>query len=215
MLSEEQIKSIKIQLFKGLEKVPKEQADAIIKQVNSMNNVQLEEFLIQNKLISSEGPKEGQTTKKSNPCVYCSLAEKQIESFAIYEDKDYLAALEINPFSEGHIILIPKKHLKSTKSISSKAFTLANRIGKHLVKQLKASSFQINSEAPMNHALINIIPIYKTPLTYERKPSKKEELQKLAIKIGELKRITHKPKQEKQEKTLINQIALPKLTRFP
>lgn len=178
-LTNEQAKSIKEQLLKQANSLPEEQKEQIKSYITSMNNEQLEEFLKKNQMTAQKGAAKG------NGCIFCSVANKQIEAFAIYEDKDYLAVLEIKPFSRGHAILIPKKHVKDTKSLKAKAFSIANKIGKHLVKRMDAESFQINTAAEMNHAIIDIIPIYKgVPLNYERKPIEKKSLQELAIKIG-------------------------------
>jgi histidine triad (HIT) family protein len=193
-LTDEQAKGIKQQLLKQAESFPEDKREQVKEYINSMNNQQLEEFLIKNKMMSesgemSDGEEETKEEKGKPQCVMCLISGKKIESLAIYEDKDYLAALEINPFSKGHIILIPKKHLTETKLLKSKAFTIANRIGKHLVSKLKAENFQITSSDELKHAIINIIPKYKDQkITFERKPAKKEELNDLAMKIGKIEK---------------------------
>ena len=45
-----------------------------------------------------------------NDCVFCAIAEGEIPSFKVYEDDLVLAYLDINPFSEGHTLVIPKAH---------------------------------------------------------------------------------------------------------
>lgn len=194
-LQEEQAKSIKEQILKQAESFPEDKREEIKAYILSMNNEQLEEFIIKNKLIkqpAESGKEAGKQAKAPNECVFCLIAGKQIESFVIYEDKDYIAVLEINPFSPGHTILLPKQHIKETKQLKAKAFTIADKIGKHLVKHLRAESFQISTSDELKHALINIIPIYKgKPVDYKRKSASKPELQELAIKIG---RIEKKPR---------------------
>jgi diadenosine tetraphosphate (Ap4A) HIT family hydrolase len=180
-----------------------------------MNKEQFEKFLIQNKMIKESGEeiteeesKESAQTetkeaakKPSTSCVYCLISSKQIESISIYEDKDYLAALEINPFSPGHIILIPKEHVKETKALKAKALIIADKIGKHIIKKLGAENFQITSSDDMKHAIVNIIPVYKDkPLTFERKPAKKQDLQDLAMKIGKIEKKQSKPRAKKEKK---------------
>jgi len=200
-LTDAQAKSIKEQLLKQAERFPEDKKAEVIGYIKSMNNEQLEEFLKKNQEMAKQEQTKGNSNKApsksaNTECVYCLLAEKQIESSAIYEDKDYLAVLEINPLSEGHIVLIPKKHIKETKSLKAKAFTLADKIGKHLVKQLKAENFQISSSDELKHAVINIIPTYKGK-KLERKPADKKQLQEIAIKIGELKKKERKPRTKK------------------
>ena len=43
-------------------------------------------------------------------CIFCRIAAGEIPSFKIYEDDEVLAYLDINPFSEGHTLVIPKAH---------------------------------------------------------------------------------------------------------
>lgn len=45
-----------------------------------------------------------------NNCVFCAIAAGEIPCFKIYEDDLALAYLDINPFSEGHALVIPKAH---------------------------------------------------------------------------------------------------------
>ena len=45
-----------------------------------------------------------------NNCVFCAIAANEIPSFKVYEDDLVLAYLDINPFSKGHTLVIPKEH---------------------------------------------------------------------------------------------------------
>jgi histidine triad (HIT) family protein len=227
-LTDEQAKSIKEQLMKQIESFPEDKREGIKNYISSLNNEQLEKFLIQNKLMKPSGEEgeageageseggeegegensEGKASSRGAPggaggqCVMCLIAGKQIESLPIYEDKDYLAVLEINPITKGHTILIPKKHLKETKEIKSKAFAIANKVGKHIVKKLGAENYQITSSDEIKHALINIIPRYKgEPMTFEKKPMKKPELQDIAMKIGKMSTKEKKPAVKKEKPT--------------
>jgi histidine triad (HIT) family protein len=207
-ITDEQAKSLKEQLLKQVDSFPEDKREGIKEYIISMDNEQLEEFLIKNKLLpSSESSevKSPETSSKGKPginkeCVYCLLANKAMESFAIYEDKDYLAALEIKPLSEGHIVLIPKKHIKETKSLKAKALSLADKVGKHLVKQLGAENFQISTSDELKHAIVNIIPTYKgKELNYKRPQVERKNLQELAIKVGAIKKAEKKPRVKKEK----------------
>jgi len=211
-LTDDQAKNIKEQILKQVETFPEDKRQSIKEYILSLNNEQLEEFLIKNKMMSQEGEINEQEEnsedkpekpKSGNQCIMCMISNKQIESLVIYEDKDYLAALEINPYSQGHTMLIPKIHLKETKQLKSKAFTIANRIGRHLVSKLGAENFQITSSDDLKHALINIIPRYKDQkVSFERKPADKKQLSELFSKIGKIeqKKKIQKIKTEKSEK---------------
>src|SRR3989344_5626162 len=50
--------------------------------------------------------------EKNKECVFCKIARGEIPSTKIYEDKEIIAILDINPYALGHILVIPKKHSK-------------------------------------------------------------------------------------------------------
>jgi diadenosine tetraphosphate (Ap4A) HIT family hydrolase len=43
-------------------------------------------------------------------CVFCAIAAGEGPANKIYEDDDYLAILDIRPFTRGHTLVIPKQH---------------------------------------------------------------------------------------------------------
>ena len=43
-------------------------------------------------------------------CIFCKIAQGKIPSYKIWEDKNNLAFLDVNPLNPGHVLLIPKKH---------------------------------------------------------------------------------------------------------
>jgi histidine triad (HIT) family protein len=45
-----------------------------------------------------------------NDCLFCKIVSGQIPAFKICEDDKYLAFLDISRFTEGHTLVIPKKH---------------------------------------------------------------------------------------------------------
>ncbi len=216
-ITDEQAKTIKEQILGQIESFPADKRESAKSYILGMNNQQLEEFLIQNKLIKTSS-KEQQTEEKQisklapqkarkqqklkikENCIFCLLSNKLVPALIIYEDEKYLACLEINPLNPGHTILIPKKHTFKTKSLKQTAFSLADKIGKHLIKQLEAQNFQISSSDALKHAIINIIPLYKKqkPEDLKKSPATKEELIKIAKKIGPIEK-TKKPKKAKKE----------------
>ena len=45
-------------------------------------------------------------------CLFCKIVNGEIPAYKIYEDEKYLAFLDIAQFTEGHTIIIPKKHFR-------------------------------------------------------------------------------------------------------
>lgn len=44
-------------------------------------------------------------------CLFCKIISNEIPSYKIYEDSEFLAFLDIFPKTEGHTLVIPKKHV--------------------------------------------------------------------------------------------------------
>jgi histidine triad (HIT) family protein len=45
-------------------------------------------------------------------CIFCKIANKEIPAHIVYEDKNFMAFLDINPQSPGHVQVIPKSHYR-------------------------------------------------------------------------------------------------------
>jgi histidine triad (HIT) family protein len=45
-------------------------------------------------------------------CIFCKIIANQVPSHKVYEDDNFLAFLDINPRSAGHVQVIPKKHYR-------------------------------------------------------------------------------------------------------
>ncbi len=46
-------------------------------------------------------------------CIFCKIIEGDLPSTKVYEDKRFLAFLDINPINKGHVLVIPKEHYDS------------------------------------------------------------------------------------------------------
>ena len=44
-------------------------------------------------------------------CIFCKIANKEIESDIVYEDDQAVAFNDMNPQAPMHILIIPKKHI--------------------------------------------------------------------------------------------------------
>ena len=43
-------------------------------------------------------------------CIFCNIVAGEIPAFKVYEDANTLAFMDINPLTEGHLLVIPKAH---------------------------------------------------------------------------------------------------------
>lgn len=47
----------------------------------------------------------------SGDCVFCAIAANEAPHFRLYEDADVVGFLDIHPATEGHSLVIPKRHV--------------------------------------------------------------------------------------------------------
>jgi len=72
-------------------------------------------------------------------CVFCAIAAGTAPAIRIHEDDDYLAILDIRPFTRGHTLVIPKAH--SVDLTDTSAATLAGMlaVGQRIAQATRAS----------------------------------------------------------------------------
>jgi diadenosine tetraphosphate (Ap4A) HIT family hydrolase len=188
-LTEEEVKQVKEQLFEQVENYPDEQRNEAVSQINAMNAEQLEEFLVKNNLIKGSG---------GGNCIFCSIASGETASYKIDENDEAVAVLDINPLSEGQILIIPKPH-KPIDEIPT-AMELSQKISKLLKSKLKADEVKTETNNIQGHGIINVIPIYKGK-KLERKKAEESELNGLQQRLTQKEdKEEEKEKPEKDEK---------------
>lgn len=130
-----------------------------------------------------------------NDCVFCAIAAGEIPCFKVYEDELVLAYLDINPFSEGHTLVIPKAH--TTGLLDTPEETLAvllarvKKVAAHLKTALGCDGFHIlqnNGAAAgqtVGHIHFHIVPRRNgDPIEFANRPGDMEHLKALAARIG-------------------------------
>jgi histidine triad (HIT) family protein len=65
-------------------------------------------------------------------CVFCNILAGKAEAYCIYEDDLSLAILDINPWAEGHCLVIPKRHVPwwhdLTEAETESLFSVAKKV---------------------------------------------------------------------------------------
>lgn len=191
MLSDEQAKAIKKNLFEQLKKFPAEQAAEIREQIEDASPEELEEFLKAQKSAQSGG---GSGT--GNECIFCQIISGKIETTRIYEDADVICILDVNPASRGHALVMPKEHFQFINEIPdallNKIFIFVKAIEPVMIETLKAQGMSIYigqgelAGQRVPHFCINMIPRYKDDklsFEWERQKIDKKELEKTAEEL--------------------------------
>jgi histidine triad (HIT) family protein len=123
-------------------------------------------------------------------CIFCKIVKKETPCEKIYENKKFLAFIDIKPVSHGHILIIPKRHVVWMQDADDKTvaeiFKLTKKLMLALKKAMKCDFVQVGivgDEIPHFH--IHLIPRYSSD-NFKNLPTKKYgdgESSKIARKI--------------------------------
>ena len=108
---------------------------------------------------------------KKDDCIFCKIAAGEIPSRKIYEDKDLIAIMDLNPTSKGHSLIIPKEHCTNIydidEEIAAKVMKTAKKLATKMTVALNCDGFNLlqnNGETAgqtMFHFHMHLIPRYK------------------------------------------------------
>ena len=103
-------------------------------------------------------------------CIFCKLANGELETNTLYEDDDFRVIFDLSPATEGHVLILPKEHYANVfelpTELASKVYVLAKKIAT-VLKEITGCSgvniLQNNGEAAgqtVFHFHMHIIPRY-------------------------------------------------------
>jgi histidine triad (HIT) family protein len=80
-------------------------------------------------------------------CIFCKVIAKEVPGHFVLEADDYVAFLDIFGSTEGHTMVVPKKHgysvLEYSEEELGKVMTGVQEVAKKLKKALKTDSITI------------------------------------------------------------------------
>tara|TARA_B100000886_G_scaffold340207_1_gene308417 strand:+ start:858 stop:1235 length:378 start_codon:yes stop_codon:yes gene_type:complete len=100
-------------------------------------------------------------------CIFCSLPESRIKK----QTENFNVILDLYPISEGHTLIIPKKHIQFLRNLKENAitelFNLIIELQNEMIETYKCQDFNIGinegilAGQTIQHLHIHIIPRYK------------------------------------------------------
>ncbi|MBX4210213.2 MAG: HIT family protein [Mollicutes bacterium PWAP] len=100
-----------------------------------------------------------------------NIIERKIPASIVYEDEKIIAFKDINPISEGHVLVVPKKFSRNLLTIKDDilAYLMVKsvEIAKIIIKQKGVDGFRLHvnneksSEQVVFHTHVHIIPSRK------------------------------------------------------
>jgi histidine triad (HIT) family protein len=130
-------------------------------------------------------------------CIFCKIVAGEIPSHKIDEDDRTLAFMDINPWTRGHSLVIPKEHSRNIYDADpddlAAAHISAQRLAQRMRERLKCEGVNVlQSSEPVAmqtvfHTHVHVIPRYSDDglrLPAHPKPAEQEELAALAEELS-------------------------------
>lgn len=129
-------------------------------------------------------------------CIFCKIVAGEIPAHTIDEDDKTLAFMDINPWTQGHSLVIPKQHSRNIYDADpgdlAAAHVAAQRLAQRMRERLECEGVNIvqsSEPAAMQtvfHTHVHVIPRYSDDglrLPAHPKPADHDELGALAEKL--------------------------------
>jgi diadenosine tetraphosphate (Ap4A) HIT family hydrolase len=106
-------------------------------------------------------------------CIFCKIAKGESKSAKIWEDKEFVAFLNLYPNTKGAAIVVSKKHYSSyafnlPKNIYVKAMIATMKVAKLLDKKLKVKRTAMVLEGTaIDHLHLKLYPLYGLKKEFE------------------------------------------------
>jgi diadenosine tetraphosphate (Ap4A) HIT family hydrolase len=81
-------------------------------------------------------------------CVFCDIIARKAQAHIVYEDDDLIAFLDNHPITDGHTLLVTKRHYERFGEIPqaevAKLFTKAQELNEVVMKRMSAQGANIS-----------------------------------------------------------------------
>jgi len=130
-------------------------------------------------------------------CIFCKIAAGELPAEVIQEDDHTVAFMDINPWTRGHALVIPRNHSEDLLAISdedlARTSAAAKRLAARMKERLEADGINLlNACGPaawqtVFHFHIHVIPRYEDdPLQLPTRPREADK-EELAAVAGDLR----------------------------
>jgi histidine triad (HIT) family protein len=133
----------------------------------------------------------------ADDCIFCKIVAGEMPAEVVQEDEHTVAFMDINPWTRGHALVIPRNHSKDLLEIADEDLahtaSAAKRLAARMTERLDADGVNLlNACGPaawqtVFHFHIHVIPRYEDdPLQLPTRPQEADK-DELAAVAGELR----------------------------
>ena len=132
----------------------------------------------------------------ADDCIFCKIVAGELPAQRVDEDEHTIAFLDLNPWTRGHALVIPREHSANLYEIAdedlARTAAAAKRIARRIKERLGCDGINlINSSGPaawqtVFHFHIHVIPRYDDdPLELPTRPQEADpdELERVAHEL--------------------------------
>lgn len=105
-------------------------------------------------------------------CVFCAVAAGRHEASVVYEDDIVVAFMDLNPVTQGHVLVVPRVHAAGLEDLDADTSAHAWSVGHNIARALRRSEFSCeginmlvcDGEAAFQtvfHFHLHVIPRYR------------------------------------------------------
>ncbi len=70
-------------------------------------------------------------------CIFCKILKGEIPSKVVYEDEVVKVIMDINPVTNGHVMIIPKEHYRDIEEIDEDILLHIMQVAKKMIARIK------------------------------------------------------------------------------
>jgi histidine triad (HIT) family protein len=122
----------------------------------------------------------------ADDCIFCKIVAGELPSEVVQEDDDTIAFMDINPWTRGHALVIPRRHSRNLYDVDdddlAHVASAAKRLARRMRDALGCDGVNLlNSSEPaawqtVFHTHIHVIPRYDDdPLRLPGQPRRPDE----------------------------------------
>lgn len=102
-------------------------------------------------------------------CIFCKIIEGSINSYKLYEDDKIIIFMDINPNTNGHMLVVPKKHIIDFIEMDNETIQSINEgaklMHKLIMDKLNPDGIRLvvnyGELQEVKHYHLHLIPFYK------------------------------------------------------
>lgn len=102
-------------------------------------------------------------------CIFCKIAEGSADSFKLYENEKIIVFMDLSPVNNGHMLVVPKKHINDFTEMDDDTLKAINDAAKKMhniiMEKLNPDGIKLvvnyGELQVVKHYHLHLIPFYK------------------------------------------------------